>query len=152
MARMYARKKGSSGSKKPLITPKWVSYGKGEIERLVVKLAKDGLQSAQIGLTLRDVYGIPLVKPIVGKTIKQILVENKLYPEYPEDLLNLMKRAVRLREHLSIHKRDAHSKRGLELIESKVRRLIKYYKKKGIIPEDWKYDPEKAKLIVQKTK
>lgn len=153
MARMYARKKGKSGSKKPAIpATDWISYNKNEIEKLIIKLSKEGNQTAKIGLILRDVYGIPLVKPIIGKTISQVLKENKIYPEYPEDLLNLMKKAVRLREHLTENKRDAHSKRGLELTESKVRRLTKYYKSKKILPNDWKYDPERAKLIIQKMK
>ncbi|MEM5833437.1 MAG: 30S ribosomal protein S15, partial [Candidatus Aenigmatarchaeota archaeon] len=59
-------------------------------------------------------------------------------------------RAVRLREHLSIHKKDKSSQRGLILIESKIRRLEKYYKRVGKLPKDWKYDPETAKIIVQK--
>ena len=74
----------------------------------------------------------------------------KLYPEYPEDLFNLLKQAVTLREHLMKNKKDYTSKRGLGLLESKIRRLGKYYVKKGVLPEQWKYDPEQAKLLVQK--
>lgn len=76
--------------------------------------------------------------------------EHKVYPEIPEDLLSLLKKAVRLREHLEKHKKDKHSKRGLELLESKIRKLGKYYVRKRILPKDWKYSPEEAKLIVQK--
>ncbi|MBC7119946.1 MAG: 30S ribosomal protein S15, partial [Methanobacteriaceae archaeon] len=69
--------------------------------------------------------------------------------EYPEDLINLMKKAVNIREHLKEHPKDLHSRRGLQLVESKIRRLVKYYVRKGVLPEGWKYDPEKAALIVK---
>lgn len=125
-------------------------YSKEEVEKLVVKLAREGYMPSMIGLILRDSYGIPNVKEITGKSILQILEKNDIRLEIPEDLLNLMKRAVRLREHLSIHKKDKSSQRGLILIESKIRRLEKYYKRVGKLPKDWKYDPETAKIIVQK--
>jgi len=151
MARMHARKKGKSGSKKPPIktVPRWVSYKKAEVEKIVVKLAKEGYTSAKIGLMLRDRYGIPSVKLITGKSIKQIMMEAGVYPKYPEDLLDLLKRAVNLRNHLAAHKKDYTSKRNLGLLESKIRRLGKYYIKKKVLPSNWKYDPEQAKLIVQ---
>ncbi|MCS7105717.1 MAG: 30S ribosomal protein S15 [Candidatus Aenigmarchaeota archaeon] len=130
--------------------PKWVKLKKDEVEELVVKLAKEGNNSAKIGLILRDSYGIPDVKAITGKTITQIMKEHKVYPSYPEDLLSLFRRAVRLREHLEKNKADKHSLRGLQLLESKIRKLAKYYIRKGILPKDWKYSPEEAKLLVQK--
>ncbi|MEM0324534.1 MAG: 30S ribosomal protein S15 [Candidatus Aenigmatarchaeota archaeon] len=125
-------------------------YSKEEVEKLIVKLAREGYMPSMIGLILRDSYGIPNVKEITGKSILQILEKNDIRLEIPEDLLNLMRRAVRLREHLSIHKKDKSSQRGLILIESKIRRLEKYYKRVGKLPKDWKYDPETAKIIVQK--
>ncbi|MEM5820243.1 MAG: 30S ribosomal protein S15 [Candidatus Aenigmatarchaeota archaeon] len=125
-------------------------YSKEEVEKLVIKLAKEGYMPSMIGLILRDSYGIPNVKEIVGKSILQILEKNDIKLEIPEDLLNLMKRAVKLREHLSIHKKDKSSQRGLILIESKIRSLEKYYKRVGKLPKDWKYEPETAKIIVQK--
>lgn len=139
-------------SKKPLmkLAPRWVKYKKKEVEELILKLAREKYSSAMIGTILRDQYGIPDVKKIVGKTITQIMKENNLYPQIPEELLNLMRRAVKLREHLEKHKKDKHSKRGLEMIESKIRRLVKYYIKKKILEPGWTYKPEEAKLIVQK--
>ena len=149
---MGKQRTGKHGSKKPPVkrVPKWVKYKKAEVEELVVKLAKEGYTSARIGIILRDQYGIPDVKTITGKSISRIMKEHKVYPEIPEDLLSLLKKAVRLREHLEKHKKDKHSKRGLELLESKIRKLGKYYMRKGILPKDWKYSPEEAKLIVQK--
>ena len=151
MARMHARRRGASGSKKPLRTepPKWITMTPEEVEQKVVELAKKGYQSAMIGLILRDTYGIPDVKLITGKSISKIMKEHNVYPEVPEDLLNLMRRAVNLRNHLENHPKDLHSKRGLQLIESKIKRLVKYYKRRKVLPENWKYTPETAKLLVE---
>lgn len=152
MARMYSRKRGRSRSTKPSVPATWVEYKKPEVERLVVKLAKDGHRKSDIGRILRDQYGIPSVKNLTEKKISKILIENKIEHEIPEDLLDLLKHAVLLREHMLKHKRDAKSKRGLELIESKIRRLTKYYVREKRLASGWKYDPERAKLIVQTTK
>ncbi len=150
MARMYSRKKGKSGSKKPKQkVAKWVDYKPKEIEDLVIKYAKQGMQSAKIGVILRDQYGIPSVKVVTKKTISQIIKDNNLYSKLPEDLFNLLKRAVELKVHLEKNKRDYQSYRGLELTESKIRRLVRYYIRKGILPKGWKYDPEQAKLLIR---
>ncbi len=147
---MYSRKRGKSGSHKPMQkTAKWVDYKPNEVEDLVIKYAKQGMHSAKIGSILRDHYGIPSVKVVTKKTIAQILKENDLYSKLPEDLFNLLKRVVELRVHLENNKRDYQSYRGLELTESKVRRLAKYYIRKGVLPKGWKYDPEQAKLLIR---
>ena len=122
---------------------------KDEIEKIVVELAKKGLTSAQIGMVLKKEYGI-YVKKALKMKISKIMQKHKVYPEIPEDLLALLKRAVNLHEHLQKHKKDKHSKRGLELLESKIRSLAKYYIRKGKLPKDWKYSYETARLIVQK--
>jgi len=152
LARLHARRRGKAGSKRPSrkTPPKWVRYKKNEIEKLVLKFAKEGNSSSMIGLILRDQFGVPSVEKITGKTISEIMKENNSCPKLPEDLFNLLNQAVNLRNHLEKHKKDYTSKRGLELLESKIRRLGKYYVKKKILPEDWRYSPEKAKLLVQK--
>lgn len=152
MARMYSRKKGKHGSKKPPVklAARWIKYKKADVEKLVIELAKKRHSSAEIGIILRDQYGIPDVTLITGKKISNIMRESKNYPSMPEDLLNLLRKAIVLREHLEKNKSDKLSKKGLENLESKIRRLSKYYSRKGYIEEDWRYDPEEAKLIVQK--
>jgi len=71
-----------------------------------------------------------------------------LLPPIPEDLLRLMARAVNLRRHLQEHPKDYASKRGLIEIESKIKALIKYYKRVGKLPPDFEYNPERAKVLV----
>jgi small subunit ribosomal protein S15 len=147
---MHSKKRGKSSSKKPLrkAVPTWVKYKPNEVEKLVVKLAKTGKGSAEIGAVLRDTYGIPDAKKVAKKGITQIMIDNEVYPDIPEDLQNLMKRANNLRKHMENYKKDLHSKRGLRLIDSKIRRLVKYYKNKGTLSKDWTYSPERAKLLV----
>ncbi len=149
---MHARRKGKSGSTRPIWrkTPDWVPYSSDEIENLVIEKAKEGVGSAQIGLILRDAYAIPSVKKISGKSITKIMNENDIGSKMPEDFLNLVRRAWNLRKHLeSGNKKDKHSRRGLQLIESKIRRLVKYYRKKGILEPDFKYEPSKATLYLR---
>lgn len=150
MARMHSRKKGKSGSTKPLkkVKPTWIRYSESEVESLVVKLAKAGNNSAKIGLILRDSYGVPDVKLMTKNTISEILKKHNLNPDYPDDFTALIKKEINLLKHLDAYKKDNVAKRGLKLTSSKIHRLSKYYKRKGIFPEDWKYDREKARLIV----
>lgn len=152
MARVYSGKKGEHGSKKPpvKIVPKWVKIKKNEVEELIVKLAKERYTSAVIGTILRDQYAIPDVKVMIGKTVSQVMKENSAYPSMPEDMLSLLKKAVNLRTHMEKQKQDYHSKKGLLNLESKIRRLGKYYSRTGMLPKGWRYNPEEAKLLVQK--
>lgn len=149
---MHARKKGSSKSKRPKqdSVPEWVGYSKEEVAELIVKLSKDGNSPSKIGLILRDQYGIPDVRPIIGKKITKVLEENNMGLSLPEDLQSLINKSVALRVHIEKHSHDRHNKRGLHLIESKIRRLTKYYRRSGKLPADWRYDPEKARLLVSK--
>jgi small subunit ribosomal protein S15 len=141
MARMHTSKRGRSGSKRPLsrLPPSWVKATPDEVEAYVVKLAKEGMKPSMIGNVLRDQYAIPLVKPITGKTIGQILRENNLQPPIPEDLANLLEKVRRMRLHLQTHKSDGHNIHRLQLVESKIRRLVKYYKSRNILPLE--YEP-----------
>lgn len=129
--------------------PEWVEQNPEEIEELIVKLYKEGQSTSQIGITLRDQYGIPSTKSVMGAKITEILEKNGTTFEYPEDLLNLIKRAINIREHLDENPKDIHSKRGLIKIESKIRRLVKYYTRNNVLPEGWRYDPKTAALLVK---
>ena len=150
MARMHSRKKGKAGSKKPIIAKPqpWLSYSKEEVEKLVLKVSKTGKTTSEIGIILRDSYGIPDVQKLTNKKVTQILEDNKISPKIPEDLANLIKKEIKIIKHLEKGKKDMPSHRGLLLTNSKIRRLTKYYKREGILPEDWKYSREQARLTV----
>ena len=148
MGRLHTHNHGKSQSTRPLDLkkPTWVTQSPKEIEEMIVKYAKDGMTSSQIGIKLRDQHAIPLVKPIINKGIMQVLDENKLNQDLPEDLNNIVIKAVGLQKHLKSNKLDNRNRRALELIEAKVHRLSVYYKKIGRIPKNWKYKSVIAQL------
>ena len=148
MGRQHSHNYGKSHSTRPLDPkpPSWIKQDVKEIEELIVKYGKDDLSASQIGVKLRDQHSIPLVKPIIKKTISEVLEENDLKTDLPEDLDNIVKKAIGLQKHLKANKSDNRNVRSLELIEAKVHRLSVYYKKIGRIPQNWKYKALVAQL------
>jgi len=148
MGRMHTHRHGKSHSIRPatLRAPSWITLTPAEIEALVIKYTKDGLTPSQIGNKLRDQHSIPLIKPIMKKGINQILEENDLKSDMPEDLENIVNKAVGLQKHLKENKGDNRNVRSLELIEAKVHRLSVYYKRIERIPKTWKYKSVVAQL------
>jgi small subunit ribosomal protein S15 len=142
---MPKQEKGKAHSTRPVSkrAPSWCKYQPEEVEALVVKFAKEGHSASVIGTILRDQYSIPLVRPIVGKTITTILRESNLAPSMPEDLNSLLKKADNLGAHYERNRKDVNNKRALQMIEAKIHKLSRYYKREGVLPEDWKY---KAKI------
>jgi len=152
MARMHARRRGTSGSVRPnrAEAPEWSNTDSKEIEKIIVDLNKNGMSSARIGLALRDKYGVPSVKLATGKRICEILAEKGEAPDLPEDLYNLIVKSLNLRKHMSENRKDIHNKRQLQLTESKVRRLGKYYARSGKMPAGWTYKPETAEFLISR--
>jgi small subunit ribosomal protein S15 len=150
MARMHSRKKGASRSRPPTVekVPDWSDVSKEELEKLVIKLHDSGLPSTKIGLTLRDQYGVPSVKLVLGKNMNRFLKENSSIPEIPEDLSNLMRHSLQVRKHLKTNVKDVHNKRSLHLMENKIRRLVKYYHDSGRMARSWEYKPETVEMLV----
>ncbi len=148
---MFSRDKGKSKSKKPfgMENPKWVNYSKEELEALILKFTKEGISPSQVGLVLRDTYGIPCVKTIIGMPIVKFLLNNNTAGEIPEDLLCLLKKIVFLKKHLEKNKKDQPAKRGLRLTESKIARLVTYYKNKKRLSSDWTYDIDKIRFLTE---
>lgn len=150
MARMHSRKKGASRSRPPTVgkVPDWSDVSKEELEKLVIKLHDGGLPSTKIGLTLRDQYGVPSVKLVLGKNMNRFLKEKSSIPEIPEDLSNLMRHSLQVRKHLRTNVKDVHNKRALQLMENKIRRLVKYYHDSGRLARSWEYRPETVEMLV----
>jgi len=127
----------------------YVDYSLKEIEELIVQLSNQGMNPAQIGLALRDQYGIPSVKAATQKRVNQILSEKKLATDIPIDMLNLIERSVALQKHMTGNKKDYSAQRGYRITVSKIRRLAHYYVKTGKLPAGWKFTPETAALLVK---
>jgi small subunit ribosomal protein S15 len=151
---MHTRRRGSSGSDKPAADepPEWSDVDPEDIEQRVVELAAQDHDPSQIGMALRDegVTGTPIpdVKAATGKKVTEILEEHDAGPDLPEDLRNLIERAVRLRDHMEEHPQDHSNKRALQNTESKVRRLVDYYRGDELDAE-FTYNYETAKELLE---
>ncbi|KAL3616547.1 Small ribosomal subunit protein uS15z [Castilleja foliolosa] len=117
------------------------------VEENICKFAKKGLTPSQIGVILRDSHGISQVKSVTGSKILRIL-KARLAPEIPEDLYHLIKKAVAIRKHLERNRKDKDSKFRLILVESRIHRLARYYKKTKKLPPVWKYESTTASTLV----
>ncbi|XP_057807390.1 40S ribosomal protein S13 isoform X1 [Salvia miltiorrhiza] len=166
MGRMHSRGKGISASALPYkrTPPSWLKISSQDVEENICKFAKKGLTPSQIGVILRDSHGIAQVKSVTGSKILRILkahgmsvqvpsscprpnssplqfynfVSTGLAPEIPEDLYHLIKKAVAIRKHLERNRKDKDSKFRLILVESRIHRLARYYKKTKKLPPVWK--------------
>ena len=152
MARMHARRRGKSCSVRPYRkeAPSWSTTDVKAIEKVILDLRKEGASSSRIGMILRDRYGVPDVKLATGKRIGDILAENKVASEIPEDLRDLMVKALGMRKHLGENAKDLHNKRQLQLVESKIRRLVRYYTGSKKLPADFQYKPENAEILLSR--
>lgn len=131
--------------------PEWSDVDTDAIEQRVVELAEEGHDPSQIGRKLRDegVQGTPIpdVQLATDRKVTEILEEHDAGSALPEDLRNLLERAVRLREHMADNPGDAQNKRALQNAEAKVRRLADYYRGDEI-DEEFKYTYERARELL----
>ncbi|MAG60760.1 30S ribosomal protein S15 [archaeon] len=150
MARMHSRKKGKAGSRRPHgDKPAWTSYSEKEIAKLAQKYQKQGKSTSEIGMIMRDTYGIASVRAITGKKIGAHLDAAGLKKEIPEDMMDLIKRLVAIQTHIEKNKQDQTAKRGRLLTDSKIRRLEKYYKSTGRLSKEWKLDRKRLKMYLE---
>ena len=148
LARIHSHRHGKSHQTRPPSKglPGWVKSSPEEVRSVILKLAKDGVPQSRIGLALRDDYGVPLAKQVLGKSIGKVLSEGKASSKLPHDLQDLIERAQRVQKHLKTHGGDRKNVHSLELVEAKIYRLTKYYKETGKLPNDFKYTTVVAQL------
>ncbi len=139
MAKMHTRKKGKSGSRNSFYGEKhnWIQMSQSEVEEAVVQMRKDGLTASVIGIKLRDLYGVPKLKYINKKKIGDVLSENNIAPEVPEDLLALITKYKRVSKHMNLNKKDISNSRRRSLVMAKMLRLVRYYKRTGRLAKGW---------------
>ncbi|MDI6888363.1 MAG: 30S ribosomal protein S15 [Methanocellales archaeon] len=148
-AQSTKERKARTKTRKPE-TPEGLGLSAKEIEKTILKLREQGKTSSEIGIVLRDRYGIPDIKKATGKKIVQVLKENKMDPKIPEDLQRLILRAVKLKTHLDHNPKDLHNKKAFQDTESRIRRLVKYYKREKVLPEEWVYDLNMARMLISR--
>jgi ribosomal protein S15P/S13E len=144
-----AHKQHKSAHSKQSQQYEWIDYKPHEIEEVIVNLANAGSTPSEIGMALRDQYGIPNVAKVTGEKLEKILEKHKLSGDVPRDLLNLIKKSVQLENHLQKNKKDFTAKRGYIITVSKIRKLVNYYHKSGKLSKDWRYTPERAALLIK---
>ena len=150
MGRMHAPGKGISQSALPYrrSVPNWLKLTPDDVKDHILKLAKKGLTPSQIGVILRDSHGVAQVRFVTGNKILRILKSMGQAPDLPEDIYYLIKKAVNIRKHLERNRKDRDAKFRLILIESRIHRLARYYKSKGVLPPTWKYESATASTLV----
>ncbi|KAL5502246.1 hypothetical protein EMCRGX_G008991 [Ephydatia muelleri] len=150
MGRMHSFGKGISKSALPYrrTVPSWLKLTSEEATDQICKLAKKGLTPSQIGVILRDSHGVAQVRWVTGSKILRILKKKGLAPGLPEDLYFLIKKAVAIRKHMEKHRKDKDSKFRLILVESRIHRLARYYKRTRVLPANWKYESATASALV----
>ena len=148
---MYSKGKGIARRCLPYrkSAPSWVRVASNDLIEQIVKLAKKGNMPSQIGVALKDSYGIPQVKSITGSKILRILKKEGLAPQIPEDLYYLIKKAVSIRKHLEKFRKDKDAKFRLILVESRIHRLARYYRNVKALPPTWRYQSKKADTLLQ---
>ncbi|KAH0519494.1 40S ribosomal protein S13 [Microtus ochrogaster] len=146
MGRMHAPGKGLSQWVLPYLrsVPTWLKLTSDDMKEQIYKLAKKGLPPHQIG----DLHGVAQVRFVTGNKILRILKSKGLARDLPEDLYQLIKKAVALQKHLERNRKDKNAKLRLILIESRLHRLARYYKTKRVLPPNWKYKSSPASALV----
>lgn len=151
MGRMHSGGKGRSGSTRPNVSgvPEWSEQDASRVESLIVELNDQGHSNAMIGTILRDQHSVPSVKLLLGKTVGVVLEEAGKVREIPEELMNMMRKAQGLIDHLETNHKDLHNNRQLNLVESKIRRAARYYQANNKLSADWNYKRDKLRLMVE---
>ncbi len=150
MGRVYGPGKGISGSTLPYtrVVPSWLKLSAEECINHIIKMAKKGLTPSQIGVVLRDSHGVPQVKYLTKNKILRILKSKGMAPEIPEDMYHLIKKAVNIRSHLDKNRKDKGAKYRLILVESRIHRLARYYRRSRQLPTTWRYESKTAAALV----
>ena len=152
MARMHTKKKGKSKSRKPMLDGAVEirsDLGKEETEKIILQYSKQGIGPTAIGEKLKREHGVLYPKSTIGKKVNELLKENKQATQMPEDLLNLMSKAVNLNKHIEKNRQDKSNTLNMKRVEAKIWRLTKYYIRKGVLPGNWRYDPKQAELLIR---
>ena len=103
--------------------PSWAKLTEAELKNIIVELSKKN-QPAQIGLILRDQYGIPTTRVVYGKKLSSFLKELNIPAS--ADLQNVQKKFERIKEHLQKNKGDKKTKHKMQKAQGRLNKLKKY--------------------------
>ena len=150
MGRMHNNGKGISRRTLPYsrAAPAWTKMEARQVKETIFGMARKGFFPSQIGLVLRDSHAVAQTRSITGAKVLRILKAGGLGPRLPEDLYHLIKKAVTIRKHLTVFRKDKDAKFRLILVESRIHRLARYYRSKRQLPPNWRYDSSNASTLV----
>ena len=118
-------------------------------QEVYVELPEEaGVAQDECGKLIHWLYGCRPATQAWEKHYSALLKKNGFAPEIPEDLYALIKKAVSVRKHLDRNRRDKDTKFRLILIESRIHRLARYYRKVRTLPPNWKYESATASALV----
>ena len=112
-------------TKQTLEKPAWLKLKEPELKKIIAELAEKHSPS-QIGMILRDQYGVPSTK-LYGKKLKQYLKEAGI--ERNEDLEAVEKKFNKIKEHLKTNITDRKAKHKMQKAQSRLNKLRRYFKK-----------------------
>ena len=61
-------------------------------------------------------------------------------------LANLVKKAQGLAIHMEKNHKDLHNKRNMQVIEARIHKLSRFYKREGKVDKKWKYEAKIASV------
>ncbi len=139
MSRMHTRKRGKSRSHKTGIydPAKFAYIDQKEVLEAALNMRKENVSVSEVGLRLRDHYGVPGTKYVFGKKLSKLLEENGAKVDFPADLSNLIERYKNATKHTKVSPKDLANIRKRGLIMAKILRLVKYYRRENKIPDNW---------------
>ena len=103
--------------------PSWIKMDEKELVAIIKELSTK-YPSSQIGMILRDQYGIPTTR-VFGKKLKSYLEE--LGIETKEDLVNAVNKVDSLKEHMKNNVTDKRSKHKLQKAQAHLNKVKRYY-------------------------
>ena len=150
MGRIHSNGKGIAGRSLPWkrTAAAWTRTTADETVQQICSLSKKGLTPSQIGVILRDSHGVGQTRAVTGNKVLRILKANGLAPAIPEDLYHLIKKAVSVRKHLDVNRKDFDAKYRLRLIEARIHRLSRHFKISKALPPTWRYESKNAAALV----
>jgi small subunit ribosomal protein S15 len=112
-------------TKKQTEKPLWLKTTEEELKKIIAELAEK-YQPAQLGLILRDQYGIPTTR-LYGKKLSAYLKEIGKYNDKIE-LENVQKKLEKIEDHLKNNAQDKRTKHKMQKAKSRVVTIKKYTK------------------------
>ena len=106
--------------------PTWLKMKEEELKKVIAEPAEKH-SPAQIGLILRDQYGVPTTR-VYGKKLAHYLKEIGKHENF--ELTGAEKKVDRIKEHLKKNVTDKKAKHKLQKAQSRLSLTQRYYKNK----------------------